>query len=45
MCSYHSILEYYNLFSGVKLSPGSFCFISVSGMGFSACGSAVSEVT
>ena len=29
MYSCHSILECYNLFSGVKLSTRSFCFISV----------------
>ena len=41
----HSILECYNLFSGVKLSMRSFFVISVSGMGFSAGGSVVPEVT
>ena len=39
-----SILECYNLFSGVELSMRSFV-ISVSGMGFSAGGSVVPEVT
>ena len=32
-------------FSGVELSMRSFCVISVSGMGFSAGGSVVPEVT
>ena len=41
----HSILECYNLFSGVELSMRSFFVISVSGMGFSAGGSVVPEVT
>ena len=41
----HSILECYNLFSGVKLSIRSFCFVSLSGIGFSAGGSVVPEVT
>ena len=40
-----SILECYNLFSGVELSMRSFFVISVSGMGFSAGGSVVPEVT
>ena len=35
----------YNLFSGVELSMRSFFVISVSGMGFSAGGSVVPEVT
>ena len=35
----------YNLFSGVELSMRSFLVISVSGMGFSAGGSVVPEVT
>ena len=43
--SHHSIMECYNLFSGVELSMRSFCVISVSGMGFSAGGSVVPEVT
>ena len=37
--------ECYNLFSGVELSMRSFFVISVSGMGFSAGGSVVPEVT
>ena len=41
----HSVLECYNLFSGVELSMRSFFVISVSGMGFSAGGSVVPEVT
>ena len=41
----HSILECYNLFFGVELSMRSFFVISVSGMGFSAGGSVVPEVT
>ena len=41
----HSILECYNLFSGVELSMRSFFVISVSGMGFSAGGSVVPVVT
>ena len=41
----HSILECYNLFSGVELSMRSFFVISVSEMGFSAGGSVVHEVT
>ena len=43
--SHHSILEYYNLFSGVELSMRSFFVISVSGMGFSADGYEVPMVT
>ena len=45
MYSCHSMLECYNLFPEVKLSIRSFCFTSVSGMGFFAGGSAVLEVT
>ena len=41
----HSILECYNLFSGIELSMRSFFVIFVSGMGFSAGGSVVPEVT
>ena len=41
----HSILECYNLFSGVELSMRLFFVISVSGMGFSVGGSVVPEVT
>ena len=40
----HSILECYNLFSGVKLSIRSFCFVFVSGMGFSVDGSLVPSI-
>ena len=29
MHSFHSLLKYYSLFSGIKLSIRSFCFISV----------------
>ena len=45
MSSCHPVQECYNLFSGFKLSIRSFCFISMSGVGFSACGSVVLEVT
>ena len=43
MFSCHSLLECYNLFSGVKLSIESFSYISVSGISFFAGGSVVPQ--